>query len=171
MKQKKIVGMFIGKFLPPHFGHINQILECAKMCDKLFVVVADSTARSKRICKSANINTIFPKKRFLWMKHYFKNYKNIKVRFLNQGMLEAFPDEIENWKRKILKVTNHRATVWFVDKNFEDLSHKVFPEFIFIPFNRNKISVSATEIRNNPKLMQQYLIPEAKQYFNFFLKM
>ena len=50
-KLKKI-GAFPGKFLPPHLGHINTILDCAKKCDELLVIVADSEKRTEKICLS-----------------------------------------------------------------------------------------------------------------------
>lgn len=169
MRKKKRIGMFVGKFLPPHLGHLNQILECSAQCDKLFVVVADSTERSKQLCKNASIPTIFPKRRYQWLKNYFKTYKNIKVKFLNQGMLEAFPDT-KNWVKKINHITHHLVRVWFVDKNYEELSHKVFPEFEFVGFNRNKINIRAENIRNNLALSKTYLPKEALDFVKNFTK-
>ena len=46
----KKIGAFPGKFLPPHVGHVNMILDCAKKCDELWVVVADSEQNSRALC-------------------------------------------------------------------------------------------------------------------------
>ncbi len=167
MKQKnKKIGMFIGKFLPPHKGHITQILKCADECDKLFVIVADSKQRSKKLCKASGINVIYPKTRYFWMKNYFKNNKKITVKFLNQGMLEAYPKNIDNWKKKLLKVTNHRARIWFIDKNFLSQSKEVFPELEFIGFDRSNINISSKEIRNNPEIYKNLVFKDLYKIIN-----
>ena len=75
----KKIGAFPGKFLPPHIGHINTIIECSKKCDKLLVVVADSETNSRELCKKADIPFIPVKLRIKWLKKHFKNNKNIKV--------------------------------------------------------------------------------------------
>ena len=59
--QTKKIGAFPGKFLPPHLGHVSMIRECAKKCDELWVVVADSKKNSMALCKKANIPSIIIK--------------------------------------------------------------------------------------------------------------
>lgn len=165
MRQKnKKYGMFIGKFLPPHIGHVDKILECAKLCDYLFVVVADSVTRSKKLCTESQIPFIHPKTRLKWLKEIFKDNKKIKVKFLNQGMLEAYPENIVNWKKKLLKAVNFKNCTWFVDEKFLEISKKTFPEISFVGFDRTKIDISSSQIRKNPKLYKKYLINSAKQF-------
>lgn len=169
-KKNKKIAMFIGKFLPPHMGHINQILKCEGECDKLYVIVADSVERSKKLCSEASFGTIYPKTRYEWIKKYFKSNKKIKVKLINQGMLEAFPDNLESWKKKVFRATKHTAIIWYVDKNYLDISHKVFPEFEFIGFDRTAINISATNIRKDYIKNRNYVLPEAQVVFDKFIK-
>ncbi|MBQ8424518.1 MAG: adenylyltransferase/cytidyltransferase family protein [Clostridia bacterium] len=166
MEKRKKVGMFIGKFLPPHIGHTTQIEKCLKFVDVLYVIVADSKKRSKVICKNAGIKTISINRRIYWLKKHFKGNKKIKVLKLNQGMLEAYPNKIDEWKKKLERLVKGRAQYWFVDNEFINISRKVFPEYEFIGFNRKKINISATMVREDLKGNIDYIIKEAKNYFS-----
>lgn len=162
----KKTGIFIGKFLPPHIGHINQIKKCLDYCDELIVIIADSKQRSKTICKNANIKPVYAKTRLKWLKNHFKYNKNkIKFKYLNQGMLESFPDNLNLWKNKLKRLTNNNFDFWFVDNNYLDISKKYFPEYNFIGFDRSEINISASEIRNNLENKNNYIIKEAQKYF------
>jgi HTH-type transcriptional repressor of NAD biosynthesis genes len=162
----KKIGVFIGKFLPPHIGHINQIKKCLDQCDELIVIVADSKKRTKDICKSANIKPIHAKKRLKLIKKHLKSINNIKFKYLNQGMLEAFPDNLVKWKNKLKHLTNNKFDYWFVDNNYLEISKKYFPEFEFIGFDRTEINISASKIRNDLNDKNNYIIKEAQKYFN-----
>lgn len=170
MEYKYKIGLFIGKFLPPHIGHLNQILKSKELCETLFVVVADSKKRSKTICKEAGIKTISAKTRLKWLKKCLKNKKNIKFLLLNEGMLEAFPERIENWKIKLNKILDTKIDVWFVDNKFIDISKQYFPEYNFVGFDRSEINISATEIRNDLENNISNIIFTARKHFEKYLK-
>ena len=158
-------GIFVGKFLPPHIGHLNQIFKCKDMCETLFVIVADSKIRSKQICNDAGIKIISAKTRLKWLKKCTKSVKNIKYLLLDEGMLEAYQDHLENWKNKLNKILKQKVDVWFVDKNYLDISQKYFPEYNFVGFDRSEINISATEIRNNLEENLSKIISPAQKYF------
>ena len=65
-EKSKVIGGFAGKFLPPHIGHISQIEQSAKECDKLYIVVADRKSNSRKLCKVANIPYIPVRLRIKW---------------------------------------------------------------------------------------------------------
>lgn len=48
-------GVFVGKFIPPHRGHINSIIDSATQCEMLYVVVSDHPQLTERLCKESNI--------------------------------------------------------------------------------------------------------------------
>jgi len=170
MKDNKKIGLFIGKFLPPHIGHAVQIEKCLDGVDILYVVVADSKKRTADICSNAGMKLISLNRRIKWLKKHFRKNKRIKFLKLNQGMLEAYPNDIENWKTKLLKATRGKTKYWFVDNNFIEISRKVFPEYEFIGFDRTKINISATMVRNDLKNNLDNIIKEARDYFKKNLK-
>ena len=161
----KKIGLFVGKFLPVHVGHINQIKKCSNDCDELIVVIADSKKRSKQICKDAGIKTIYAKTRLKWLKKCLKSEKNIKFRKINQGMLEVYPNDLSKWKKKLKRAIKQKIDIWFIDKNYLKISKQYFPEYNFEGFDRSEINISATEIRNNFEENIKYIAEPAKTYF------
>lgn len=164
-KSQKTIGAFPGKFLPPHLGHVSMIKECAKKCDKLLVVVADNTTNSRQLCEKAGIPFIPAKLRVKWLKAHFKNDKNIKVIFMNEDKLSAFPAPMEEWSNAFKKLTKNKVTHKFADESYRELNEKHFPECKFVPFDRTSINVSGTKIRNNPKKYFDFIIAEAQNWF------
>ena len=169
-KKIKKIGAFPGKFLPPHTGHINTILDCAKKCDKLLVVVADSEKNSKSLCEKSNIPYIPVKLRIKWLKEHFKKHKNIKVIYMNEDKLGDFPAPMKVWSDAFKKITKHKVNMKFADETYRPLNELHFPECEFVCFDRQKINVSATMIRENPEKYFDFIIDEAKPYFKAIIE-
>lgn len=165
----KKIGAFPGKFLPPHLGHINTILECAKKCDKLLVVVADSKTNSMNLCKKANLPYIPIKLRIKWLKTHFKNHKNIKVIYMNEDKYGNYPLPMNVWSSAFKNITKNKVNMKFADETYRPLNEQYFPECEFVCFDRQIINISATMIRNEPEKYFDYIIPEAKSYFKSIL--
>ncbi len=166
MKEKnKKIGAFPGKFLPPHLGHIQTIKDCAKKCDELWVVVCDSAKNSRRLCESAGIPFISAKLRLKWLKAHFKNYKNIKIKYMNEDKLSTFPAPMKEWSDAFKKVTKNKVNMKFADESYRELNEKHFSECEFVCFDRQKINVSGTKIRENPNKYFDFIIAEAQGYF------
>jgi HTH-type transcriptional repressor of NAD biosynthesis genes len=53
-------GVFVGKFFPPHKGHLKAILECSTKCEKLYVVLSHSLEQEQHLCKQNHFNFISP---------------------------------------------------------------------------------------------------------------
>lgn len=52
------VGVFFGKFLPCHRGHLTAIINAATRCQKLYVVVSDNKYITEEICRESGIKNI-----------------------------------------------------------------------------------------------------------------
>lgn len=165
MKKIKKIGAFPGKFLPPHLGHVNTIRECAKKCDELLVVVADSKKNSMRLCKESGIPFISARKRIAWLKAHFKNEKNIKIIYMNEDKYGSFPVPMKEWSDAFKKVTKHKVNMKFADETYRELNEKHFPECEFVCFDRQTINISGTKVRNNPEKYFDFIIAEAQSYF------
>lgn len=165
MNNIKKIGAFPGKFLPPHLGHISEIEKSAEKCDELFVVVADNTKNSKKLCRDAGIPYIPPRLRIKWLKKHFKNNPKIKVIYFNEDKLSSFPAPMEEWSKAFKKATKHRVNVKFADETYRELNEKYFPECEFICFDRTVIPISASQIRQDPETYLDYIIEEAQGFF------
>lgn len=161
----KKIGAFPGKFLPPHLGHVQTIRECAKKCDKLLVVVADSEKNSRSLCEKANIPYMPAKLRCKWLKKHFKNEPKIKIIYMNEDKLSVFPAPMQEWSESFKKLTKHKVNIKFADESYRELNVKHFSECEFVCFDRKTIDVSGTKIRNNPEKYFDYIINEAKPFF------
>lgn len=49
------VGVFPGKFLPPHRGHLTAILRAHALCDELYVVISERPQEDGELCAQAGI--------------------------------------------------------------------------------------------------------------------
>ena len=165
MNKNKKIGAFAGKFLPPHIGHTNQIIESSKMCDVLYVVVCDNEVNSKKLCDFANIPYIPAKLRVKWLKQHFSRYPNIKILYMSEKNLLSFPNGMENWSKRFKKITKHKVNIKFADETYRELNEKYFPECEFVCFDRTVIDISASKIRLYPEKYFNYIIPEAQSFF------
>ena len=170
MKTKKKIGAFVGKFVPPHSGHIACIDKAAEYCDKLYVVLTNNTRNVKKLCDLANIPYLHPKMRINWLKEHYKNNKKVKVIFMNENKLKAFPAGQQEWSKAFKKLTKHKVNVKFADETYRGLNETYFPECEFVCFDRDPNGISATKIRGNPKKYFDFIIDEAKPFFENIIK-
>lgn len=162
------IGAFVGKFLPPHLGHVTQIEKCLNLVDELHVIVAEDPVRSAAICKSAGLEPIDGKLRVKWLNEHFKDNPKIKVYYFDESGLKAFPEGLKEWSERF-KSQFKDINVKFADETYRELNEKYFPECEFIPFDRMVIPISATMIRNDIKSNINYIIEEGRDYFKKYL--
>ena len=163
---KKRIGAFVGKFLPPHKGHLDQIEICAQDCDELYVVLADNKFNTKRLCEMANIPIIDAKLRLDWLKQHFAGRPNIHVIYMNETKkgLGPFPLGQAQWSAEFKKLTKNIINVKYADETYRELNEKYFPECEFVSFERQE-GISGTIIRQNPKKHINLIIEEGRSFF------
>lgn len=164
-EKSKVIGGFAGKFLPPHIGHISQIEQSAKECDKLYIVVADRKSNSRRLCKAANIPYIPVRLRIKWLKKHFKHNPKIKVVYLNEDKIPPAPHGTAKWAKEFKKLTHFKINKKFADESYRHMNEVYFKECEFACFDRTIINISATQIRTDLKNNIDKIIPEARDYF------
>ena len=152
------VGCYVGKFLPPHLGHLSVVDRALKECEKVIVVLAEDPTRSQNLCKMTNFPYFSPEKRLSWLKKHYRNQKNIKFVFLDESGLESFPKGLKEWSKRFKSVVKDEITAKYADESYRQLNKKYFPECEFVPIERDIIPVHGTDIRNGRYL--DYVIPE-----------
>lgn len=155
MRYKK--GIIIGKFMPPHLGHIALVEFGASNCEELLVVVG-----------SRPTEPIPGALRYGWMKKIFKGRENIKIVSVRKDL----PQDKEPSRRA--------SRIWaqYLNKRFGDFdvifSSEGYGDFVaeymkaeskVFDLERKTVPVSGTKIRNNPFKYWQYIPETVRPYF------
>lgn len=150
-------GLVIGKFMPPHAGHLALIEFGAKNCDLLYVLVC-----------SRPDNPIPGKLRYGWMKKIFHGRKNIRVVWVRADLPQDSAP------------SRHASRVWseYILRRFGKFdyifSSEAYGDFVaeylgakHVPFDcgREAIPVSGTKIRENPHRHWQYIPEVVRPYY------
>ncbi len=167
-----MVGMFVGKFLPPHKGHINAIKKAAKQCDKLFVVVGGDEKRNKEICDEANIPFISLETKTEWIKNELKGIENVEVISFNEEGIPTMPNGWKEWSEQLKALLNEKIDIIFgSERSYENEYKKYFSESKYVLQDefREEINISSTKIRSDVNKYYDYICDSAKPFFKEYL--
>lgn len=164
------VGCFVGKFLPPHIGHLSVIDKALKECEKVVVVLAENPERSEKLCKEANFPYFPATTRLEWLKQHYKNHNNIKFVFLDESGLKPFPEGLAEWSQRFKAVVKDKITAKYADESYRQLNEKFFPECEFVPIDRDIINIHGTDIRKNKNNIKYMISEGIKQTMEYFEK-
>jgi len=154
-------GLVLGKFYPPHKGHLYLIEEAKKRCDLLTVVIA--SLKAERIPGSL---------RFEWLKALTKD-KDVNIVWI-QDENPQYPEEDPNfwniWKQSIEQaIYNSQSSPIdsiFSSELYGDPLGKVLgvPHEL-IDLGRKNFSISASQIRNEPSKYWDFIPELLRPYF------
>lgn len=174
--QKKVLstmykaGVFPGKFLPPHRGHINSIINAATKCETLYVVVSDNSEQTKNLCLAENINPIPAIERWKWLSQELQGFDHIKVLFLDETNIPVYPYGWEEWSKLLITIVPENFDVIFGGEiSYKENGYtKYFPEVIYeiFDYKRERYPISATEIRKSPFKHWDYILGGARPFFS-----
>ena len=162
------VGIFPGKFLPPHKGHLNAILKGASQCKKFYVIVSDNNDFMEKMCKEANINPMSLELRAKWMSKELRNIENIEVLILDETGIPSYPEGTIAWSKLLIERMPEKFDAIFGGEleykktymsNFPGVEYKVHDH------NRTQYSISATEIRKDYLKYWDYILESARSHF------
>lgn len=162
------IGVFPGKFLPPHRGHLNAIINAVTKCEKLYVVVSDHPELTKRLCDEANIKLMDLKLRAKWLSIELQNFDHIKVIMLNEDGIPEYPYGWKQWSERLKRLIPERFDVIFGgETEYQEQHNMNFPnvKYEIYDCNRERYPISATKIRSNPFQYWDYILGSARPYF------
>ena len=162
------LGVYFGRFCPPHRGHLYQMIEASTKCEKLVVVISDNAATTRELCESAGLPTITYQLRKQWISQQVQDMEHIVVRVLDETDIPAPPEGWPLWSERMRHVVQDKIDAFFVgDCEDEIMLTQYFPEAeveLFDPA-RTRYPISATDIRKNILGNWHYILGSARPFF------
>jgi len=166
-------GLFVGKFMPPHLGHKQAILDASKLCDQLIVLVCYEPNISANECAMYHLPPMPLDLKTQWIRQEFATYPNITVLSLDESGIPLFPNGWESWSNAVKNtVGKHIDIIFGSEISYSQDYATYFPDTIYhiLDANRQKVNISSTRIRRDPKNHLNYIIPSAREYFEKFFQ-
>ena len=162
------VGVYFGKMIPPHRGHLNAILNAATLVQELYVVISDNVKRTKMICEESNLPEIKISLRKQWLSQELIDMPHIKVVVLDESNIPMYPNGWPEWSNLMRECVGKEINEFFCgEPEYVEKLNTYFPEAhvtLFDP-NRTYFNISATKIRNNPYKHWDYILGAARPFF------
>ena len=161
-------GVYFGRFLPPHRGHLYQMIEASTRCEKLIVIISDNADQTREICREAGIPEISYRLRKQWISQQIQDIDHISVRVLDETDIPVYPQGWEKWSQRMREVVGEPIDAFFVgDMEYSDTLAQYFPESkveLFDP-KRTRYPISATDIRGDILGNWHYILGAARPFF------
>lgn len=150
-------GMLLGKFCPPHRGHLYLIQKAAEQCEKLTVLVC-----------SIKSEPIPGDLRYYWLSSIFSDDKNINMVHVTDENPQ-YPHEHPNfwtiWVNTIRENAPDIDAVFSSESYGIELGKYLGIPHVMIDIERKSVPISGTLIRSNPYKYWEYIPQIVRPYF------
>ncbi len=154
-KKRYKKGFTLGKFLPPHTGHLYMINEAAKQVDELTVLVC-----------TINAEPIPGELRYSWMKALLPGINVVHVTDEVPSYPHESPDFWTIWTSLLRRETDADTGVFFSSETYGfEVAERLGIDHVLIDLERTGIPVSGTAIRANPFANWNFIPDCVKPYF------
>ena len=161
-------GVYFGRFLPPHRGHLYQIIEASTKSQNLIVVISDNAEQTRALCEADGLPDISYRLRKQWFSQQVQDMPHIQVRVLDESDIPLYPEGWQEWSKRMREVVCAPIDAFFVgDLSYSETLASYFPEAkveLFDP-SRTRYPISATEIRKNILGNWHYILGAARPFF------
>ena len=160
-------GVFPGKFLPPHRGHITAILRAHALCDKLYVVISERSVEDAGLCQQAALPYISGVMRQRWLSQELQGL-GIEVLLQNDDGAAAFPAGWGEYAQQLKQTVPVPFQVIFGgEESYRDGHSRYFPavDYQVLDPQRTQWPISGTEIREHPYKHWDYIAGAARPFF------
>ncbi len=154
MKQSKKfkVGMYGGKFMPFHKGHLYCVEYASKQCEKLYVILFYGSDQELEILKTRHEKWLQPEDRIKRTRKACEKIKN--VIFVPMDVTKCkLPDGSQDWNAEtdlVLNACGNLDAVYGSEPEYANYFAKAFPKatYVMIDNKRTTFPISGTAIRN-----------------------
>jgi HTH-type transcriptional regulator, transcriptional repressor of NAD biosynthesis genes len=161
------IGVFPGKFLPPHRGHLTAILRAHALCDVLYVVISERTAEDGELCANAGLAYISGVLRQRWLSQELQGL-GIHVLLQNDDAIAPFPQGWGDYAALLKQTVPEPFQIIFGGEEHYRTGHQqYFPaiEYQLLDPQRTQWPISGTEIREQPFRHWDYIAGAARPFF------
>lgn len=162
------IGVFPGKFFPPHRGHLNAIIRAATQVNLLYVVVSDNMDIAKDKCDKDKLPHMPLELRAKWLSIELQNIDHIKVIILDETGIPPYPYGCKPWAEALKEAMPEKFDVIFGgDVEYQDTYMQNFPGVIYHIYDprRSRYPISATKIRTDYLKHWDYILGSARRFF------
>ncbi|SUB73356.1 Trifunctional NAD biosynthesis/regulator protein NadR [Pluralibacter gergoviae] len=170
-RRQKSVGVVFGKFYPLHTGHIYLIQRACSQVDELHIIMGYDDTRDRALFEdSAMSQQPTVSDRLRWLLQTFKYQKNIRIHAFNEEGMEPYPHGWDVWSNGVKALMDEKGIQpnWIYTSEEADapqyLEHLGI-ETVLIDPKRTFMSISGSQIRENPFRYWDYIPTEVKPFF------
>jgi len=161
MEKKFGCGLVLGKFMPPHNGHLHLINSAAEQCEKVFVMICS--------LKSEPINGLL---RYNWLKMIYEDQNNIKIIHVEDENPQH-PEECAStdifyndfWVPSVWNRVSRIDVIFTSEAYGEEFAKYLCVEHVLVDIDRKTYPISGTKVRNSPIDSWNFIPDEVKPYY------
>lgn len=161
MENKFSRGLVLGKFMPPHKGHLHLINTAAEQCEMVFVM----------ICSLKN-EPIDGSLRYNWLKSLYTNKNNVKIIHVDEE-LPQHPEECAStdvfyndfWVPTVKSRVETLDVVFTSETYGDEFANYLGIQHVLVDIERKTYPVSGTKVRNNPYDYWDYIPEVVKPHY------
>jgi NadR type nicotinamide-nucleotide adenylyltransferase len=148
-------GFILGKFLPPHRGHLYLIEQASQQVDKLTVLVCSLVSEP-----------IAGELRVRWLRELFPHVDFHHCTDENPSYPHEHPDFWNIWLNSVRKFVPLGPEVVFSSEMYGDeLAARLGARHVLIDLERKTFPISGTAVRENPYAHWEMLPPPVRAYY------
>ncbi len=148
-------GLVLGKFMPPHAGHLHLIRTAAEQVDELTVMIC-----------SIQKEPISGALRYFWLKEIFPKLRVIHVTDENPQEPSEHKFFWSIWKNTIDRNCPNGIDKVFSSEHYGDeLANHLNAKHVLVDLDRKIFPISGTAVRNEPFKNWDFIPQEVRPYF------